>query len=423
MMQVVYREHQCYKDAKTGALEEEELKRILRTHNVDLRNYDNGYMDAPTHLDLSSDLQASYFIGADWLVEKELSLIVLPKIDRIDFVQMLLCALSVEGQDEVDYFAQCYGIEMNQPPIETDAAQSYINPILLIHYLSLLERVVKYGLRKDYQMDENNLKGKIKGHLLFSRHIRQNVITKCEYMTYCRYQIFTEDIPINRLLKKALVFAQRMLQECMTTNENYVFLHARINRLMTAFDRVSDDVEVSKVQHIPQNAMYRYYSETINVAKMILKRYDYSISNISQVNYVTQPFWIDMSRLFEMYVLSILRKEFGRQILFQVSGFGKCKADFVHLGEKLIMDAKYKPQYSKGVILEDIREISGYARDRKILDAMGVKDGDNEVGCVIIYPIDAGDNRDVKTISLWEQALVISEFRNFRKIGVTVPIV
>lgn len=422
MAQVVYREHQCYKDAKTGTLEEEEFKGILLKHGVNLRDYDDDYMGVPSHLGLGTNLQVSYYIGVDWLVEKELSLVVLPKIEKIDFVQMMLCALSANKQDEVDYFAKCYGIEMNQPAIETDADQSYLTPILLIHYLSLIERVMKYGLRKDYRMEESNLKGKIKGHLLLQRHLRQNVMIKREDMAYCRYQVYTEDIPVNRLLKRALVFAQRMLNECMEGHKSYAVLHAKINRAMAAFVEVSDEEEMSEVQRVPQNAMYRYYAEAIKVAEMILKRYDYSMSNISLANHSTPPYWIDMSRLYEMYVLSKLREEFGHEILFQVPGYGKSKVDYVHTGEKLIMDAKYKPQYKAGLALEDIREISGYTRDRKILKTIGADEEDKEVRCVVVYPTETEEKNIAKELTLWDRATEIDEFRNFRKIGVRVPI-
>ena len=112
---------------------------------------------------------------------------------------------------------------------------------------------------------------------------------------------------------------------------------------------------------------------------MILKRYDYSMSNISLANHSTPPYWIDMSRLYEMYVLSKLREEFEHEILFQVPGYGKSKVDYVHTGEKLIMDAKYKPQYKESLVLDDIREIGGYARDRKILKTMGADEEDKDV--------------------------------------------
>ena len=97
--------------------------------------------------------------------------------------------------------------------------------------------------------------------------------------------------------------------------------------------------------------------------------------------------------------------------------------DYVHTGEKLIIDAKYKPQYaSSSIELSDIREISGYARDWKILRAGGMDEDQSEVRCVIVYPA-AENNSKVNDMnkSLWERADDIRAFRNFKKIGIEVP--
>lgn len=422
---IVYREHQTYSNADCGAMTEEEFKGILQANDVKLCATKDGYMGAPVHLGMNEAFQVSYYVGADWLVEKQLSVVVLPKVENIDFVQMLVGALNVEGKDEADYFAQCYGIEMEQPAIESEAAQNLLTPLLLIHYISLTDRLVRYGLRKDYLTMEENLRGKIKGHLMLQRHWRTNVMTKREDMTYCRYQVFTEDIPVNRLLKRALVFANKMLQEFMSCHESYAAIQCKLNRVMTAFDEVSDEVEVPQVHRMPQNALYRHYTDAVKVARMILRRYDYSLSNISKVYCETPPFWIDMSRLYEMYVLGKLREQYANQILFQVPGDGESMVDYVHTGEKLIIDAKYKPQYaSSSIELSDIREISGYARDWKILRAGGMDEDQSEVRCVIVYPA-AENNPKVNDMnkSLWERADDISAFRNFKKIGIEVPMV
>lgn len=403
---------------------EEEFKGILQANDVKLCGTKDGCMGAPVHLGMNEAFQVSYYVGADWLVEKQLSVVVLPKVENIDFVQMLVGALNVEGKDEADYFAKCYGIEMEQPAIESEAAQNLLTPLLLIHYISLTDRLVRYGLRKDYLTVEENLRGKIKGHLMLQRHWRTNVMTKRENMAYCRYQEYTEDIPVNRLLKRALVFANKMLQEFMSCHESYAAIQCKLNRVMTAFDGVSDDVEVPQVYRMPQNALYRHYTDAVKVARMILRRYDYSLSNISKEYCETPPFWIDMSRLYEMYVLGKLREQYANQILFQVPGDGESMVDYVHTGEKLIIDAKYKPQYadSRSIELSDIREISGYARDWKILRAGGMDEDQSEVRCVIVYP-SAENNPKVNDMnkSLWERADDIRAFRNFKKIGIEVP--
>jgi len=79
---------------------------------------------------------------------------------------------------------------------------------------------------------------------------------------------------------------------------------------------------------------------------MILRRFDYSIREASSEQYFTPPFWIDMARLYEMWVLHRLQKLGINPIMFQEAGFyGRQVADFVIREENLILDAKYKPKY------------------------------------------------------------------------------
>ena len=99
-----------------------------------------------------------------------------------------------------------------------------------------------------------------------------------------------------------------------------------------------------------------------------------------------------MPRLYEMYVYSKLKENFGDELGFQVEGFGrgeyKTAADFILRRKGLILDAKYKPRYegSKSGIITDIRELSGYARDVRILQNFDNCNQNNEIPCVIIYP-------------------------------------
>ena len=100
------------------------------------------------------------------------------------------------------------------------------------------------------------------------------------------------------------------------------------------------------------------------------------------------------------------------------------------------MDAKYKPVYksSNRGILDDIREISAYARDRKILKRLGADK--QEVKCVIIYPepiklesdgIDTDVDDNCKELDSFEKGELIPQcseikwFRNFYKISVKLP--
>jgi hypothetical protein len=80
--------------------------------------------------------------------------------------------------------------------------------------------------------------------------------------------------------------------------------------------------------------------------------------------------------------------------------------------------------------LDDIREISGYARDRKILRELDVPEDVTEVKCLIIYPSEDSENvlltseedkHSGKKLSLWERASEIKHYRNFRKLVVLLP--
>ena len=170
MKPIIYKEHMpfpdCYDQPK------DQVCMLLADNSISLKGTTE-FMAAPTYLGLDAGLTASYFIGADWLIENRLPVIVLPKLDRLDFAKMLLTALCVE--DGADYFSQCYGLTIDKPAIETDAVASYLTPILLVHYISLLERLCRMNLRKDYITLSDNLNGKIKGHLLVNRQLQKNI--------------------------------------------------------------------------------------------------------------------------------------------------------------------------------------------------------------------------------------------------------
>ena len=144
-----------------------------------------------------------------------------------------------------------------------------------------------------------------------------------------------------------------------------------------------------------------------------------------------------------MWVYSQLEKAYPGQIQFQVKGHCGTAVDFIKKDECLIMDAKYKPHYdySNRGIIDDIREISGYARDTKILKALNADE--QEIKCLIIYPeplvfIQDIDNSEedtyyalsdeCKEINNFDGDLIpisskIKMFRNFYKICVTLPVI
>ena len=380
-------------------------------------------MAEPVFLGIRQDFYASYYIGAEWLIPDELAVVVLPKMDKVDFVQMFLAALKVDTRCESDYFSKCYGIKFNEPIIETTEHLNQLTPLLVLHFVSLLDRLVKRGLKKNYIIREENLKSKVKGRIMLSKHLQKNEFPKRSDRMFCRFQEYTDDIPENRLLKRALLFCENVINgyESLKKQKDYSEILLIVNRLKSKFSLISDDIQPSQVRELSGNKLFKEYKDAIRVAKMLLRRFDYSISNASVERNTTPPFWIDMARLYEMWVWKKLTDNSLHKVLFQESGFyGRQVADFVVRDEKLILDAKYKLNYANDnfVNINDIREISGNARDESLLP--NIPD-DYSPRCVIIYP---GDNDELKNEAvepLDKQGVRIPHYRNFYKISIPLP--
>lgn len=374
------------------------------------------YMQIPKYLGIGyykNHLSASYFIGTCWLTPS-LSIAVLPKIANIDFIKMFLTALETES--EADYFAKCYRIDFDKPAIKTPNNLNILSPLLVLHYLTLLEKLVKRGLKRGYIVKEENLKSKIKGKIIWANHLQQNVFQKREDRIFCRYQEYTIDIPENRLLKKALLFCEKMLDNyaSIKKQDNYTEIKRRFNKLKQHFVNINDDIEVSQIQKISANKLFINYKSAVKVAKMILRRFDYSLQNTSKTEDSAPPFSIDMARLFELYVLNLLGGK-SDNICFQFSGYSG-DTDFLKIDEQIIIDSKYKLDY--GYDSNDIRQLSGYARDTQIIKKLKVVD-DREIKCLIIYPNKMG----FTTLPnfLIQSSKPIHQFRNFYKISVKLP--
>ena len=405
------------------------------------------YEAEPVYLGITpegSNYRASYYIGAAWLAppkaadaKNHKAVVITPKMQDIDFIELFLSALKCASATE--YFTRFYGIDFNKPSIQTDVFDNVLSPLLLIHFVCLLEKLLKRGLKKGFVRWEENLNGKIKGRILIAKNIQKNLRTQRQERTYCGYQEWTVDTLENRILKKALKFSRQMLKTLhISEHPKLKEIDWSITRMLFAFEQVGDEMQSAQIRQIKVNKCWREYAETLKVAQMILRRFEYSVEKAGQKQTSTPPFWIDMSRLYEMYVYSKLLEAYGNEIGFQVKGYYNSAVDFIKKDERLIMDTKYKPQYgnSNNGIIDDIRQISSYARDTRILQALGEdKNSIKEIKCIIIFPetykIDGGEKESgtafmEKTAFSQEEKLLqkaseIPHFRNFFKLPFSLP--
>lgn len=384
-----------------------------------------GYTLHPTKLAKYTEKQgqASYFIGVDWVLHGELALYVEPKLNKeaqeTNYLKMLFDAL--KHPDVWAHTSNLFEIKFEDTPIEIRQEQDLLTPLLVVHFLGLMQQIVRKGLKKSYYRVEKNLVAKTKGKILVNQTIKKNVVKNDILKTYCSYDEFGFDSLENRLLKKALLFVQRYLPTIPQVGKDNTFIDNTLHYILPAFESVSGEIELHDIKHSKFNAFYKEYAEAIRLAKLILQRFGYNITKTTEQGKIkTPPFWIDMAKLFELYVLGLLKDDFGNLIEYHKRGnYGE--TDFLLKEPKMVIDAKYKVYYGEKFtgqepwkrdnIAKDIRQLSGYARDTEILKVLDVQETEI-VPCLIVYP-----NQN----QILLRCEPITEFSKFYKLGVKLP--
>lgn len=349
-------------------------------------------------------VSTSYFIGIDWLPEEEWAVSVYPKLDldkdsdkKTDVFSMLFNCLKHPHITEKDT-DELYHIKFDKPYIAIEKERDYLTPLLLIHYLQVLKRLVKKGIKKGYYKKSENLHSRIKGKIHTSYNIKHNTFKPL--LNYCSYDEFGVNTIENRILKKALLFTKKTLGHYKKNFLSQAKVEPLLHYCDSAFEKVDDEVGIWQLKSFKSNAFYKEYDEALRLAKLILKRFAYNLKSTEENTVKIPPFWIDMTRLFELYVLGLLMDSFSpEQVDHHVElrpEDGKKELDFLLKSEdcKMVIDAKYKTWWKnakwedktkKDDIRDDIRQVSGYARLEKVYEKLGIK-YPISIDCLIVYP-------------------------------------
>ncbi|MCK6639420.1 MAG: McrC family protein [Bacteroidia bacterium] len=383
------------------------------------------------HLFKSEDglnLNLSYFIGLDWIVEDQQAIYVAPKLNgndrRTDYVKMLLKVL--ENSDTAIHVDELYNIKFHSSNIEIEQENDLLTPLLIVHFLGLVKKIVRNGLKKSYYRVSKTLNGRIKGKLEVGRTIRQGILKNKPLKNQCSYDEYGLDHFENRLIKKALTFARGYINNHTGLSTKMSVLEM-FDYIFPAFENVSDAAEATEFRTIKSSVFYKEYENATRLAKYILQRFGYNITAVSGSDKIpTPPFWIDMSKLFELYVLSYLKQTYRNEILYGTEtqgNYGMPDYLLIKKDHELILDAKYKPRYNESSYrIEDIRQLSGYARDKQVLACLRLSE-QQVVDCLIIYPEYLSDPSENAAIELdLENKSAISEFVNFYKISIKLPV-
>jgi 5-methylcytosine-specific restriction enzyme subunit McrC len=368
--------------------------------------------------------ETSYFVGVDWIVENELPIYVKPKLDNgdseVNYIRMLFDVL--KEPENYNHLDQLCEIDFEKPTIAIEQTQDLLTPLLLIQYVSILKKIVQKGLKKSYYPVTRNLNAKVKGKILVNETIKKNHFNNKILFNYCQYSEFGINSIENKILKKALSFSVAAMQNLKGIDTSSI--KGLINYIQPAFTNVDDEVNIEELRFNKTNKLFKEYDQALKFAKHILKRYGYNISSANSTVINTPPFWIDMSKLFELYVFSKLKERFTnhREVTYHKT-FNYLEPDFIVKsndgGTKMVVDAKYKPQYQDGnVSTDDIRQISGYARLKKVYDFLEFEN-DKIIDCLVIYSNQKANRTDFKNDNF--VPIAEANYMQFFKIGIQLP--
>ena len=430
-------EHDKLKNAKPLSSHTHESAWASERSKELLNHLRDNLNDKTRYFNMDHQGEIGYYIGVDWLClpgEKSdmsasagpasdtipalptegIALLATPKIEGIDWITMFLECLW--HPKIFTHLQKCYAISIDLPPVSLPKDESVdVTPLLLVHYVAVLRRIVSAGLKRGYVTRQENLSSKIKGKLMLGKTISKNRCAGRDDRNYCRYQDYTVDCTENRILKCAFGVANRWLRthkDAWSNKErdNDTRIQESLGHCQAALAEVSDDIDVRNTEHLRINPLYRDYAEALKLARTILRRFHYSFQDTSddEDERKVPPFWIDMPKLFELYAYSKLHDKYKEKILFQEHGkYGY--TDFLKTDECMIIDTKYKKIYNKDkrYDIKDIRQLSGYARDINIRKKLGIHHtthapSDNHTDlpvphCLILYPQESKENtRDLK---------------------------
>lgn len=420
------------------------------------------------------DIKADYYVGLDWLVKGVKYIQVEPKINKklleiyeesinkeietsekaeqedkekqneieqslktdsnaaqINYLKMLLDVYSSSiPHEDIGNLVEIY---WDDEKIKIEQKDDHLTPFLVVQFLGFLKTIVRKGLKKSYYKVKENLNNRVKGKILVGEHIKQNVFKNRLTSTYCEYQVFGENNHENQFLKKVYQFCSSYIQNnSKFYEEKKGDLENLINYISPAFQHVGDFGKDNRLKHFKYNPFFKEYKEAIQIGNLILRQFGFNISSTTKTEIETPPFWIDMPRLFELYFYQKLLKanpNLEKKIEYQFATHGNSLDFLIKDGENsIIIDTKYKLQYQHGQIHEDIRQVSGYARLKRVRGECGIND-DSHINCLIIYPrlLKEEEEKEMFTLeslqNLLNESNEIKAYHKVYKLGIELPII
>ena len=202
-----------------------------------------------------------------------------------------------------------YEIFYDEKPIKVPVGEKGGELILALSFLKCCQSICKKQLKAQMSFHEDNLNGKIKGKILINKHIKKNVVMGREDRVCCQYPTFTVDTIENRILKNAVIKAEKIIRDVQKQLKE---VSGIIHYCKTSLNHVTT-VPISKndFSKVKLTGFNSYYKPAIELAKILLDCGSININSNddNKKEKMVIPYVIKMEALFEFYIRSKIKEK------------------------------------------------------------------------------------------------------------------
>lgn len=206
---------------------------------------------------------------------------ITPKIPKVSFINMVKYALQLP--------------ELKSEEFEIAEENNYYD-ILVLFLFQQLDILIQRGLNTGYKIYEENL-NKVKGKILFKENLAIN-FTRPDKI-FCSFSETSQDILENQIIKYVIYH----LSQCYFIDES---INAKLINYYNQLDSISlvpISLEIfSTIEYTPLN---EHYKTILKLCELLLRDSSIDEENIGEKTAIS--FLIDMNKLFEKFVVNILK--------------------------------------------------------------------------------------------------------------------
>ena len=281
------------------------------------------------------------------------------------FASVLAAPKEVTGA-ELD---RLFGCDAEQQPIDGVNLPD-LSLLEVIAYLHTLARFVQRHLRQGFVRVSENLVGKVRGRVLISNQIRENLVRARRHPIVSEFSSVCLDTLENRVLKAALDTAAHWLaRQPIGVVPPPVNQWIAVSR--SALAAVPDyQVNQRDWTTVRKAGLMASYAKPLAFARLVLTRLHLTPTGAADEDgeLRTLPFFLDANRLFEGWVGVCLAhagcdpKAQGTRHQRVCGTSVEFRPDFVLPNLHAVVDAKYKRRDQGQILGSDLYQVIGYAR-------------------------------------------------------------